>query len=109
MIKVNIIKNSQGIYKGFKLIGHAGYAEHGYDIVCSAVSILVINTINSIETFTNDSFDYSEDEKSGMIAVDFNDKISKESTLLIDAMVLGLETIQKDYNNKYIHLKFKEV
>ena len=27
--------------------GHAGYAEEGQDIVCAAVSALVINTVNS--------------------------------------------------------------
>ena len=36
--------------------GHAGYAEPGQDIVCAAVSALVINTINAIEAFTEDDF-----------------------------------------------------
>ena len=35
--------------------GHAGYAEEGQDIVCAAVSALIINTVNSLETFTDDA------------------------------------------------------
>ena len=38
---------------GFKSAGHAGYAEEGSDIICSAISVLTINTINSIEQFTD--------------------------------------------------------
>ena len=34
--------------------GHAGYAEEGYDIICAAVSALTVNTINSIEQFTEE-------------------------------------------------------
>ena len=37
---------------GFDLEGHAGYSEAGTDIVCAAVSVLVINTINAVEMYT---------------------------------------------------------
>ena len=42
-------KKENGHYKSFHINGHAMYAEAGSDIVCAAVSALVINTINSIE------------------------------------------------------------
>ena len=66
MIKVSIYKNDEGKMIGFRLSGHAGYAEHGQDIVCAAVSALVINAMNSIETFSSDTFTYDEDEESGI-------------------------------------------
>ena len=53
MTKVTIFKQ-QGLYKGFEVSGHSGYADAGEDIVCAAISALTINCINSIETFTND-------------------------------------------------------
>ena len=109
MIKIAVYKNSQGIYRGFKSLGHAGYAEYGEDIVCSAVSVLVLNTINSIEAFTKDSMKVKSDEQSGMIEVHFDDSVSRDTQILMDAMVLGLKTIQKEYKNKYIHLKIREV
>ena len=108
MIKIAIYKNSQGIYRGFKLLGHAGYSEYGSDIVCSAVSVLVLNTINSIESFTKDSMRVRQDADEGLIEVHFKTDISSDTRLLMDAMVLGLKTIRNEYK-KYILLKIKEV
>ena len=108
MIRIAIYKNSQGIYRGFKLLGHAGYSAYGSDIVCSAVSVLVLNTINSIDTFTKDSMKVKQDEKEGMIEVRFTADVSDDTRLLMDAMVLGLKTIRNEYK-KYILLKIKEV
>ena len=47
MIDVTLFQNDSGDYVGFRMTGHAEYAEYGSDIVCAAVSVLVINTINS--------------------------------------------------------------
>lgn len=44
MIQVNVEKK-QGNYQKFSIDGHAEYAEAGQDIVCAAVSALVINKI----------------------------------------------------------------
>ncbi len=109
MINVTIYKNSQSIYTGFESRGHAGYAESGQDIVCSAVSALVINTINAIDSFTSDIIDVDAEEESGTIIMRFLKEPSHDSDLLMNALVLGLQTIQEDYNNHYIHLKFEEV
>ena len=54
MTTVTIYQTKNGIYKGFELSGHAGYAKNGADIVCAAISMLTTNTINSIETFTDE-------------------------------------------------------
>lgn len=105
MIKVSIYKNAEGIYTGFKSSGHAGFADYGSDIVCAAVSVLVINTVNSIEQFTSDKFDIKTDEESGLIEFKFSSTVSNESNLLLSSMVLGLQGIQRDYGNEYIKLK----
>ena len=41
--------------------GHAGYAEPGKDIICSAVTILTFNLIKSIESLTGDKIKYKDD------------------------------------------------
>ena len=56
MTKVTFYQNSEQQCVGFDVNSHAGYAEEGEDIVCAAISALVINTVNSIETFTDDSY-----------------------------------------------------
>ena len=110
MIKATFFKDSQGQYRGFSLLGHAGYAEHGYDIICASVSALSVNTVNSIEKFTDDSFEASVDEETGMLPCRFNGSVSKESDLLINSLLLGLEGIRDDYaENTYIQIFIKEV
>ena len=52
MTNIIIRKNTDGEYRGFKLEGHAGSGEYGKDIVCAAISILSINTVNSLEKFS---------------------------------------------------------
>ena len=102
MITVEIRK-SGGEYTGFSCTGHAGYAEEGYDIVCAAVSVLTVNTINSIEKFTDDAF--QAEAKDGMVRWKFTESpLSKEAKLLMDSLVLGLEDIQENYGKKYIKI-----
>ena len=38
--------------------GHAGYAEHGKDIVCAGVSMLIQTLIESFENLTTDKIKY---------------------------------------------------
>lgn len=102
MIKISVYKNADGNIIGFHSVGHAGYAEHGSDIVCAAVSALVINTINSIEAFTSDTFQLEEDEKNGDIDFKIISKPSNESNLLLNSLFLGLNGIREDYGQKYI-------
>ena len=48
MIKARIYRKNQKIC-GFEISGHAGYAQAGEDIVCSAVTVLCFNTVNAVE------------------------------------------------------------
>ena len=102
MITVEIRK-SNGEYVGFSRKGHAGYAEEGYDIICAAVSVLTVNTINSIEKFTDDAF--KAEAADGMVRWKFTElPLSKEAKLLMDSLVLGLEDIQENHGKKYIKI-----
>ena len=62
MIQVSVKKQKDNIV-GFHMEGHSGYAEQGADIVCSAISALAINCVNSIEEFTEDLFSVGSDEE----------------------------------------------
>ena len=109
MIQISIQQDARGICTGFRVCGHAGFAEYGNDIVCASVSVLVINTINSIEQFTDDSFVCDTDEKSGLIEFHMNSIISNDSELLLNSLVLGLQAIEENYGNEYIKLILEEV
>ena len=109
MTKVTIYKNLENECVGFDVCDHAGFAEEGSDIVCAAISILVINTMNAIEAFTDVNFKQDADEKHGIIKYRIKNP-TKETTLLLDTMVLGLQTLEdnEDYED-YIDLIFEEV
>lgn len=47
MITVSPIDGSYN--QGFEIKGHAGYAEHGHDIVCAGVSASAYTTFHSLE------------------------------------------------------------
>ena len=107
MINISIYQNEQDEYTGFRMIGHAGYAERGQDIVCAAVSVLVINTINSIESMTEDRFEDCIREENG--EVDFriiSSPVSDSAELLLRSLVLGLKGIRSEYGNKYLKIRF---
>ena len=92
---------------GFRIEGHAGYANHGKDIVCAAVSALVMNTMNSINSFTSDVFHYDEDEKKGMVDFRIISEPSPETKLLFKSLFLGLQSIQDEYGEKYLRIVFQ--
>jgi hypothetical protein len=104
MINVKFYKAGRE-YRGFESRGHAYFDEYGNDIVCAAVSTLIINTINAIEMLTKDKFKLSKNEEDGFIRIAFtNKKVSKETRLLLDALSLGLQGVKKEYGSKYIKI-----
>ncbi len=102
------VYNTKNAYIGIRIEGHSGYADAGADIVCAGISVLAINFINSVETFTDDKFEVDSDEEGGLIDFRFTDIPSDKSRLLIRSLVLGLRDLQKE-NKDFISLDYKEV
>lgn len=105
---------------GFHTYGHAGYAEEGYDIICSAVSAIVLTTVNSIDELTEDAFQVSQDQEQGEILFQFKPDTrtqenagrilpSPEAELLLHSMMIGLNGIAEEYGSKYLRVGTKEV
>ena len=68
MIKFTFFKRD-GVYYGFEEKGHAGYAESGDDIVCSAVSAMNMLVVNAIEVAYASDVEYTIDEDTTDIKV----------------------------------------
>ena len=112
MTKVIINKTRDGEYLGFICSGHAGHAQAANtdrDVVCAAISVLVINTLNALDTFTEVKMQVESDEKKGLIQCQFKDSLEEKAKVLMDAMVLGLSDISKQYGSRFCKLKFEEV
>lgn len=104
MITVDVYKTADGTIAGFECLGHAGYAEEGSDIICAAVSALVINCINSIDEFLHEPLRVKQEPESGNIQCFFREEPSEKALLLVNSMLLGLKEIEKNYGNTYIKL-----
>lgn len=109
MTKIVIRKDRNGAYRQLSCFGHAGFADHGKDVVCASISVLVINTINALEQLAGEVFETVVNEEDGFIRCDFTGSLQERSIFLLDALVFGLQNIQKEYGKKYLQVKFEEV
>ena len=105
MTRISFFYDGNGRINGFELNGHAGYGESGTDIVCSAVSVLVFNTINSIESFSKSEFDIEQDKEKGRICFKLRNGADSEAELLLNSLKLGLTSVRDSYGKKYIRIE----
>lgn len=98
MIRCDVF-TAAGELERFVISGHAGFRESGSDIVCAAVSILVINTINSCEALLGIEPD-CEDTEDMLSCVIPQGNPSVQ--LLFQSMVYGLTDVMKQYPNHVI-------
>lgn len=110
MIRVTMFVDSKGKqFTGFHTYGHAGYAEAGSDIICSAVSAIVLTTVNSIEALTEERFSVTQDPEQGEIDFRLQTKAGEKAELLLRSMLIGLEGISEEYGKEYLEVTTKEV
>ena len=107
MIDVSVYQGDQGVMR-ISARGHAGYDEYGSDVVCAAVSMLIINTLNSIEVLAGDEHIDTEISP-GVIDRSYPKGLSHDGKVLMEAMILGLKETNRQYGSKYITLNIKEV
>ncbi|MCD7920906.1 MAG: ribosomal-processing cysteine protease Prp [Clostridiales bacterium] len=107
MVRVTFFQNREQQLTGFDCAGHADYAEEN-DVVCAAVSALVITCINSVEVLTGELFTCDTDEEHGMISFRLQDGSGSGAQLLLQSLALGLEEMEDNYE-EYLDLTFEEV
>ena len=96
MIQFTLLKNKSGNLRGFRC------TSHGKDIVCAAVSALTMNTINSIEVFSDCKFNVDFNEDGGFMEFLITDeKIEPAAALLLDSLDLGICSIAAEYENEF--------
>lgn len=94
MIQATFHMDEKENIMAFKVEGHAGYAPSGRDVVCAAVSALVVGTINGLEVLTDAAFDTAVSH--GFTKVDIKEPTAY-SNVLLKSMLLSLEGIQNEY------------
>lgn len=93
MIEVHITQNSLTVK------GHAGYAEIGKDIYCSAVSVLTQGLLHSLNALTDDAVSVKIED--GYIDMKF-ENLSEKGKLLVDSFFIAVTDIQKVCDGKYV-------
>jgi len=100
MILVEIHRNSEGKIESFAMSGHAGFAEKGADIVCAGASAVAFGSLNAVMALTGITPSIEQTE-SGYLSCTLPDNLpletSRQVQLLLEGMVISLETIERDY------------
>jgi uncharacterized protein YsxB (DUF464 family) len=97
MIRILIERNRSGEVSRVLIKGHAGYAEHGKDVVCAAVSGISVGMVNAIEKLTGVQVHAADDHPGKLdcqIPGDVKDpKVLSQIRLLLEAMILSLRDV----------------
>ena len=110
MLYATLYHNSNGEPVGYTLIGHAGMAPEGQDILCSAVSMMGINTANALRTLTEDQVNVVENESEALLDVRLKNRPSEKAAVLLSAFDLACRSIRdnREYD-QYFSLKREEI
>ena len=111
MIRVAIEQEQSGDIRSFEMKGHAEFAEHGKDLVCAAASAVSFGSVNAIVSLTNIIPDVKQGQDGGFLKVSFpqdlDSKTNDQVQLIVQAMIVSLQTIEQDYG-QYIKITFKK-
>ncbi|MBE6691906.1 MAG: ribosomal-processing cysteine protease Prp [Ruminococcaceae bacterium] len=94
-----------GKFKKFSISGHSGYASEGSDIVCAAVSSMVMLTVNNITNSFSLPADVSVEEESATVTCCLKTD-DERGVLLITGLYNELCNLVDDYP-KYIRVIVK--
>lgn len=109
MIRARFVRR-QGDLVSVVCKGHAGFADYGNDIVCSATSALCGAVLNGITEVLHIEPDFSIDED-GFLSISMEnlpENQMRACQVLMETLLLGLENIEISYG-EYINVKVEEV
>jgi len=106
MIRVTIEKDQLHQIRSFEMKGHADFAGYGKDLVCAAATAVSFGAVNAIVELTKVIPDVKQGQDGGFLKVSFPQdlipKTNEQVQLIVQAMIVSLQTIEQDYK---MHLK----
>ena len=99
MIKV-LIKYEGNKFDSLEVKGHANSAPYGQDLVCAAVSAIIVGGVNNLENVK--SLDIKINE--GYTSIKRIKDISEHDEIVLQTIVCGLKTIEESYS-QFISIK----
>ena len=116
MTEITFFKRN-GVYYGFKETGHAGYADAGQDIVCSAISAMTMLIVNTIEISYATDVEYTIDEDTTDITVKvpsiLGDNADGQTRFAVSGLIQGyfiqlMDMLEDYYDYLDVNLEDKE-
>ena len=110
MIDISIVRNKSGFVYGFEICGHSGYAKHGKDIVCAAISALAYTAVGAVSEMTKVEADwnYKDGYMFYMVHNDIADNDKSVIKTILDTIVIGFRQVELSYKG-YVKVRIKEV
>ena len=110
MIYATLYHDRDGRPVGYTLIGHAGMATEGRDILCAALSMMAFNTANALSVLTEDRVRIVENEEEALLDVRLSGAPSEKAEVLLSAFDLACRSIREDRQyDPYFSLKREEI
>jgi len=107
MIKVDVYRRSKQIH-AFRISGHANSGPYGYDLVCAGVSAVSFGAVNAVIKLCKVDLKIDQAGDGGYLYIEIPsslpDEKAKDTQLIFEAMLVSLQTIERDYR-KFIQIK----
>lgn len=105
MIEVQVRRMQDGAIAELRVKGHAGYADHGQDIVCAGVTALVVTALIGLKRVAGHPHDGKA--TAGSMYCRLKPGGSADSAaraqVILETTVLGLSDLAKDYKD-FVHV-----
>ena len=103
MIKISVRYTSTGEFISLTSMGHANSAPHGEDLICAAVSGILLGGINALK---GKNFTLKSDENKGIIELCNIGKMDKHDEIVIETIIAQLQSVSRD-NPKYLKISIE--
>jgi uncharacterized protein YsxB (DUF464 family) len=109
MIGITITLSDSNHIQSFEISGHAFFAERGKDIVCAGASAVSVGAINSVYALTGVTPEIEQGDGflRCVIPEDLPKVTFEKIQLLLEGMVVSLQTIEEEYGS-HIKITFKK-
>lgn len=110
MIKVNITRDKESFIRQIVIKGHAGYAEKGEDLICSAASVTAYTAAGALGELAGIPDCYTEKDGFMRIALpaDISGRRKDTAGIILETAVIGFKQIELSYGD-YISVFDEEV
>lgn len=105
MTEVKFFRNEAGL-RGFLVKDHTGYAPHGQDIVCAAISALAQTTLLGLKKIVGlePEVELADGYLYCLIPDDLIPKREKQAQLILKVLYEGIIAISEEYS-RYVSVK----